>query len=647
MKASSLELACLLLFCVTGWVCAESGNEEDPLEPPAPAALEVPDAAELFGAAPPGPGPGGPVELSEPSADPDADLAASVEMGTFGRIDLHIEDQSIVKVLQMLAIQSQRNILTSSAVAGNVSAALYNVDFHEALDAVLHTNGYGYIEEGNFIKVYTIAEIEEIEARNRRMVVEVVRVNYLSAADAARFLEPMLTPAIGTITVSEEKMAGFDTSIASAGEKSWAHPDMLLIRDYPEVIAEMLVVLGKLDVKPPQIQIEATILEARLSEENAFGVDLTILADFGMDELTNPLSFFDDVTGGVVGPSGQGLTTTPGNTVAGASTVQVGILNNDVAAFIRALDAVTDTTVLANPKLQTLNQQSAKLISGAKLGYISTTATETSATQSVEFLEVGTQLAVRPFICEDRYVRLEVRPEISEGEVRSVEQFVIPDETTSELIANVIVPSGKWVVLGGLFKEDTTVTRRQVPLVGNIPLLGNAFKGQDDIVQRSEVIFLIRPTIVRDRTLVFGGERAAEDIEMARLGARIGLLPWSRSKLTASHLSQAHRFLGAGDKHRAMLEINMALSVDPTTVEAHRLKKELTGCRPESPDRGLIRDAIEQMIDEQLRAEAAGAAWAQPGPATPDPAPDAEAADAAPPAGAVIDAQEAAASVEH
>ena len=141
-----------------------------------------------------------------PHTPPDIDVnqfinTSEADLGPLGHIDLAVQDQDVVKVLQMLAIQSQRNILPSSNVSGTISAALYNVDFYEALDAILHTNGFGYIEEGNFIKVYTSAELDQIQARDRRLISRVVRLNYLTATDGLEFIKPLISPN-GAVTVS-------------------------------------------------------------------------------------------------------------------------------------------------------------------------------------------------------------------------------------------------------------------------------------------------------------------------------------------------------------------------------------------------------------------------------------------------------------
>jgi len=107
--------------------------------------------------------------------------SADVTVSEYLTVDLHVQDEDLANVLQMLSLQSQRNIVVSKDVSATVSANLYNVTFYEALDAILHVNGYGYIERGNFIFVYTLREIEEIERATRKPVSKVIRLNYLNA----------------------------------------------------------------------------------------------------------------------------------------------------------------------------------------------------------------------------------------------------------------------------------------------------------------------------------------------------------------------------------------------------------------------------------------------------------------------------------
>jgi type II secretory pathway component HofQ len=100
-----------------------------------------------------------------------------VRVSEYGRVDIAVQDTDLVQVLEMLSIQGRKNIIASPNVSATVSANLYDVTFYEALDAILRVNGYGYIEEGNFIYVYTQGELEQIGRTESR----IFDLDYLSA----------------------------------------------------------------------------------------------------------------------------------------------------------------------------------------------------------------------------------------------------------------------------------------------------------------------------------------------------------------------------------------------------------------------------------------------------------------------------------
>ena len=570
----------VLFFCTLGWICAD----------------------QAIGAGEPDVDRGG-VFASDDQA-PSSFTDQAVKVGSFGQVDLHVKDLEVSQVLQLLSLQSQRNIIASRNVAGSISADLYSVDFYEALDAILHTNGFGYQEKGNLIFVYTASEMQEIVDAQRKRTYRVIRLNYITASDASTFVTPLLSEA-GEISISGDVSSGFQPTISDGGANSFAHSDTMIIHDYAENVDEIVAVIEDLDKRPKQVLVEATILQARLTENNAFGVDLSVLADFALDQFADPLGIVDDILGDTTAiEQGRGAAhTTVGNTNTGDAGFKVGIVTHSVSAFIKALDSVTDTTVLANPKVLVLNRQKADLLVGEKLGYLSSTATDTSTTQTVEFLEIGTQLTLRPFISDDGFIRMELKPSISDGNTnRTVGSFVVPETTNQEMTTNVVVRNGQTVVLGGLFKEDTEVTRRQVPFLGDIPILGVMFKGQDDTVTRNEVIFMITPTIVRDETLYAMGERAEQSVEMARLGAREGLLPWSRTKMTATHIRDAQKSYDSGNREKALWSVNMALTIDPKATEALRIKEVLTGERVYSEvNFSILKNAVDGLIDSAIQ----------------------------------------------
>jgi type IV pilus assembly protein PilQ len=538
---------------------------------------------------------------------PDLPKGQGVDVSSFGKIDLHVKDLKLTKVLQLLSIQAKKNIIASKKVSGAVSADLYNVDFYEALDAILHPNGYGYRKQGNFIYVYTAEELRKIQKQNREKVHQIIELNYINAADASGFVQPLLS-SDGSISVSSQVEEGFKPSLSDGGANSLANIDKLVVYDYKSNVEEIQDVIDKLDKRPKQVRIEATILKAKMVEQNAFGVDFSLFTN-SVDQLSSPLSVVDDLVQGSVGSGSGGNTNNRSVFPNDANpSISVGTVGTDGAAFVEALDSVTDVNVLASPELLVLNRQKADLLIGRKLGYLSTTQTSTAKTQTVEFLEGGTNLTVRPFISNDGFVRMELQPSLSDPDTsRTVGGgdggggTVIPEETTQELTTNVLVESGQTVVLGGLFKEDNSVSRRQVPGLGEVPGLGAAFQGQSDDVTRDEVIFLIKPTIMQQDTLAKAGDKMARDIQDSRLGARQGLLPWSRTKLTSSHMKQAMQHNRRGEVDKALWDVNLALYLDPTMVDAIQLKEKLTGEKMQFHDRSRLDNVVDAMVEQQIK----------------------------------------------
>ena len=569
-----------LIFCALGSVCAgpalgqtqgASGNEEE-------------EVIELF------------------NDEGDANAAQQkVEVGSFGQIDLQVKDLDVTDVLRLLSMQSKKNIIASRNVSGKVSANLFGVDFHQALKAILEPNGFGYREDGDFIYVYTKQELEEIEASNRTRVTEVVHLNYLNAADAQTIVTPLMSDE-GELAISSEASQGFQPSLSDAGADSYAGTPALVITDYEENVEEMISLLDKLDVRPKQVLIEATVLEARLTEDNAFGVDFSIFADVDFADFVNPLNAVNDLVDGDAGQdSGSVVQSQVGsNAVPEGSGLKLGFLGSNFSVFVQALDSVTDTTVLSVPKILTLNRQKADLLVGRRLGYVNTTTTDTSQTTNVEFIEDGTQLTVRPFVSEDGFVRLELRPSVSTAEVVEVADNAVPNETTSELTTNIIVRSGQTLVLGGLFTEQTSIGRNQVPGLGNIPVAGIPFRGQNDSISRSEIIFLIKPTVLKDESLLASGDEIESEISDLRAGMRQGLLPWSRTKLTQSYMKRALSLVEEGEQDRALWNINLALAISPTATDALELRSRLTGEKVFLRDTEIWGRAVSDTIDDSM-----------------------------------------------
>ena len=332
--------------------------------------------------------------------------------------------------------------------------------------------------------------------------------------------------------------------------------------------------------------------------------------------MNNLLAGDDESTGFQPSDNASNIfTSSPGNT-SGPGTFKLGIVRDDVAVFLKLLDEVTDNTVLARPKLMCLNRQRAEVLVGARVGYLSTTATETSTTQTVEFLDTGIHLMFRPFISNDGDIRLELSPSVSEAQLRNVTDsqgvsVTIPDELTNELTTNVRIQDGETLVLGGLFREATNITRRQVPVLGDIPVIGAAFKGQDDVVDRSEIIFLITPSILHDDTLWEMGEDAAEYTDAVFVGARQGLLDFSQSKTTDNHNNRAVDAFRAGDLEMALHHVNTSLRLKPNQPEMVKFRQRVIGVKERPHERSLMERVINKELGDIPVASATEAFHAQ------------------------------------
>ncbi len=558
-------------------------------------------------------------EVTPDEERPIGDLNFDVSVSEYDLVDLHVNNEDLGRVLQLLSIQSQRNIVASNSVEAAVTADLYGVSFYEALDAILHVNGFGYIEKGNFIYVYTREELAAIQEAARTREHRVFHLNHLNAVDAGEFAKSLLSEG-GSISANAET-PDFDMgSSTPVGADDFASAATLVVYDYEENLAAIESLLGEIDTRPTQVLVEATILQTTLNEANAFGVDFAIINDMDFLDFVGtggPLSVANSlITGAGENVAGTALNATgaDGNgaaigsnvgNVEGPSTLKAGIVNEDVAVFLRVLDQVTDVTVVSNPKILTLNRQPARVLVGTKVGYLNTTTTETATTQTVEFLDTGTQLSVRPFVADDGGIRLELKPQVSSAQLREVSDnnnntVTIPDEDTTELTTNVLLRDGQTAVLGGLFTETTTATRRQVPLLGDIPLIGSAFRGHDDSTRRNEIIFLVTPSIVNDALMDETGRLASSYVDNTRMGARTGTLPWSRDRRVGRLLIEARRHADNGETDMAIFKVKKAIGLAPMSPDARVLLEELTNTKQRRPSRSLMEGIFHRELLEPM-----------------------------------------------
>ena len=180
----------------------------------------------------------------------DRQVAGEEVIDEFGTFEIAVEDVPLPQVLNMLAIQSRRNIITSKRVGSvSVTANLFDVTFYEALESVLHIASLCYDEQGNFIYVMTCEEKLQRENANRVMEDRVFYLDHISPADAEALAKPLLSDN-GTMSRLGEVQLGFAPGKTDAGGDSWAHEPVLVVRDYKDNIKAVELLLADVDTPP-------------------------------------------------------------------------------------------------------------------------------------------------------------------------------------------------------------------------------------------------------------------------------------------------------------------------------------------------------------------------------------------------------------
>jgi type II secretory pathway component GspD/PulD (secretin) len=505
------------------------------------------------------------------------------------------EQFGIRDALAMLASLYKKNIVPSPGVDGQLGfRSLKDVTFEEAMDAILGEN-FKYQQQGSLIKVYTKDEFKKIKEDPERMVYQMFTLYYVSAAEAKKLVTPILSQA-GRLETTTAAVTDFPTGESitkvTGGGDATAMNDTIIVHDYPENVEQIAQLLGEIDVRPRQVLIEATVLSVTLTEDTQFGINWSTLQGV-LTQIPAIPAAAGDITRGssdYFKSAGTGQVTKTGG-------LTVGFAHDNIAGFIRAIEEVSDVTILANPKILAVNKQLGQVYIGKKLGYQSqTTQTEISTTQSVEFLDTGTKLSFRPYIGNDGYIRMDIHPKDSSGTLKANN---IPDETSAELVSNIIVKDGQTIVIGGLFRNTVTTGKTQIPLLGDIPIVGVLFRGTADQSKREEVVVLLTPHIIEEPNETDGQARA-EDVSRKIVSSKDEMLGIGRAKLADDCYAKAARYYIEGDNESAMKELGIALWLRPTFLEAIRLKERILA--ETSPDEV---QKLERIVLETVDRQAA------------------------------------------
>jgi type IV pilus assembly protein PilQ len=472
-------------------------------------------------------------------------------------LTINIQNTDIRAVLEMISRETGLNIIASRKVAGTVTANLNGVDLESALAAILKSTGFAAAREGNILYIGEPADLQLMNQSQDRINTRIYRPNYVKAADLQGLFTPLISTE-GKITVSLPAQIDIPADQTKTGGNGFAGIDTVIVRDYETILLQLDEIFAEVDSKPRQVAIEAMILSVKLSDTFKFGVNFSALRDNNNAALVS----------GTPGSSLGNISVTDGG-------LHFGFLDATVGLFIDCLEKIGDTNVIASPRLTCLNKQRAEIQIGEELGYVSTTVTESSSTQTINFLSVGTLLRIRPFIGNDGLVRLEVHPELSTGSVEVQQGLSLPQKSVTQVTTNVLCPDGCTVVIGGLIREDLTNNTNQLPFFGNIPYAGWLFRQKNQGIDRNEIIVLITPRIVSEPFMCKEGVQYGNDFTQRQSVYFDKMSPLGKRNLGLHHLRLARAAYNAGDQLTAMKQVNTAIHYDPLNRDAITLRNEV------------------------------------------------------------------------
>ncbi|MGQ9505172.1 MAG: type II secretion system protein GspD [Thermogutta sp.] len=509
-----------------------------------------------------------PVPPPESGNSPQAVNGSEITSAHTG-LQIELRDSDIRDAIHALAKMAGLNVVLSSSVQGKVTVSLNGLSPREAIFAILRVPGFVSREHEGIVYVGTEQEMQNLGYITDRIATRIYRPNYTPAKELEALVKPLLTPQIGLTTVSTAAESGISPDPSNAGGDKYAGTDVLIVRDYQRVLEEIDQIVQEVDVRPAQVAIEAMILSVNLDDEDQFGVSFELLRNrgyikFGWGLVPQNLSDIKFDNNGM----------------------KLAFLDGSIGAFINALQSIGDTNVIATPRLLVLNKHRAEILIGQELGYVSTTFTETSSSQTVDFLKVGAQLVIRPFISNDGLIRMEVHPELSTGSVQITNNFTVPNKETTQVTTNIMVPDGMTVVIGGLMREDLETTASQIPFFGNLPLIGAAFRNKMETTKKQEIIVLITPYIVDDYQIATDGAIARSSWRRRQEVASEEMSGWNKQNAAQHFLEKAKMAYAEGRCNAARHWAEMAVEFDPSNMEAIAFRDQLRGIMPK--DRGPL-----------------------------------------------------------
>ena len=459
-------------------------------------------------------------------------------------VTFNFQDVPVRTVLQLIAEESNLNIVAADTVQGNVTLRLVNVPWDQALDIVLQAKSLDKRRSGSVVWVAPqkeIAQFEQDKADARisleeraEKVTEYMPINYGNAEDIAKLLtegskgNSSGQGGSGGQSAQSSQDRGF---LSSRGSISFdKRTNTLLVIDIPQRVSNIRNLVQQLDKPVDQVVIEARIVIASESVARELGARFGVSGDKDGDKYFSgnleanqskinrdkelDLQFAKDmsawVAGGQVGPRPvytqslpiRGLMSNlPAALENPAGALALSILNAGYQLDVE-LSAIQEQgrgEVISNPRIVTSNQKESVIRQGKEIGYLTITGTGLGATPTVAFKEALLELKVTPTITNDGrvFLNMGVKKDELDGFVGAGSFGSVPQIAKREVNTAVLVDDGQTVVIGGVYEFSDRTDIAKVPFLGDIPFLGNLFRNKSRSKEKAELLVFVTPKVMR------------------------------------------------------------------------------------------------------------------------------------------------------
>jgi type IV pilus assembly protein PilQ len=482
------------------------------------------------------------VEISPKREEPKKRLSSDPPVYSGNRVTFNFQDIPVRSVLQLVADVSELNIVVADSVQGNVTLRLINVPWDQALDIILQAKGLDKRRNGSVIWIAPTKEIADREqaledARiamedRAELIADYIAISYGKAEDLAKLLTT------DSLTSEAQGGGGQDQTqdrgvLSPRGTVSFdERTNTLIVNDIPDRVAKVRDLVAILDRPVRQVLIEARIVIAQEGFRKQIGARFGISgaaedSDGNLITIGGSLDATDAMTGvglanrlngnsstlpvGIGDPSGGGVVTPSASDrlnfnlpvlSPGAGSFAATILGADyiLDMELSALESENRGELLSSPKVITADQQEAVIKQGQEVGYVTLQSSGAGIpTATVEFKEVVLELLVTPRITADGrvFLALKVKKDNLAGFI-TTPGGQVPIIDKREVQTGALVDNGQTVVLGGIYEFERQDSLDKVPVLGDIPAIGNLFRNKDRRDSKVELLIFVTPKILVD-----------------------------------------------------------------------------------------------------------------------------------------------------